>query len=135
MGDVKEVNQIVVVHNGQAFRFNEVVHIFEETAPGIPGKKTKFMKAWFKGVDNTKADEERFICRPVVGHSGGPFPRYSSGAIFKVKVQRKRNPFPHPDPTPNLLLNLQVLVFGVGVLEEQGRRNRWERLKPASKER
>jgi hypothetical protein len=86
MGDRKEANQIVAVHNGQVFRFNEVVHIFEGTAPGIPGKKSEFMKAWFKGVDRTKA-EERFICRPVVGHSGGPFPRFSKGAVFKVKVE------------------------------------------------
>ena len=70
MGDRKAVNQIVAAHNGQVFRFNEVVHIFEGTAAGLPGKKTEFTKACFKGVDKTKA-EERFICRPVVGHSKG----------------------------------------------------------------
>ena len=82
MGDLKEVDNIVAVHNGQSFRFNEVVHVFEGTTPGLKGKKTEFIKAWFKGVDKTK-DEERFICRPVVGHSGGPFPRFSKGAVFK----------------------------------------------------
>ena len=86
MGDRQDGNPIVAVHNGQVFRFNEVVHIFEGTAPGVPAKKTEFIKAWFKGVDKTKA-EERFICRPVVGHSGGPFPRFSKGAVFKVKVE------------------------------------------------
>jgi hypothetical protein len=86
MGDRQDGNQIVAVHNGQVFCFNEVVHIFEVTAPGVPAKKTEFTKAWFKGVDKTKA-EERFICRLVVGHSRGPFPRFSKGAVFKVKVQ------------------------------------------------
>ena len=86
MGDRQDGNPIVAVHNGQVFRFNEVVHIFEGTALGVPAKKTEFIKAWFKGVDKTKA-EERFICRPVVGHSGGPFPRFSKGAVFKVKVE------------------------------------------------
>ncbi len=86
MGDRKEPNRIVAEHNGQVFRFNEVVHIFEGTQAGIPAKKTEFTKAWFKGVEKTKA-EERFICRPVVGHSGGPFPRFSKSAVFKVKVE------------------------------------------------
>ncbi len=87
MGALKEVDSIVAVHNGQSFRFrlNEVVHVFEGTTSGLKGKKTEFIKAWFKGVDKTK-DEERFICRPVVGHSGGPFPRFSKGAVFKLKV-------------------------------------------------
>ena len=85
MGDRKDPNLIVAEHNGQVFRFNEVVHIFEGTQAGVPAKKTEFTKAWFKGVDKTKA-EERFICRPVVGHSGGPFPRFSKSAVFKVKV-------------------------------------------------
>ncbi len=63
MGDRKEANQIVAVHNGQVFRFNEVVHIFEGTAPGIPGKKSEFTKAWFKGVDRTKAERDLFAGR------------------------------------------------------------------------
>ena len=79
-------DQIVAEHNGQVFRFNEVVHVFGGTAAGIRGRKTEFFKAWFKGVDKSK-EEERFICRPVVGHSGGPFPRFSKGSVFKVKVQ------------------------------------------------
>ena len=137
MGDRKEANQIVAEHNGQVFRFNEVVHIFEGTAAGVPGKKTEFTKAWFKGVDKTKA-EERFICRPVVGHSGGPFPRFSKGAVFKVKVDTHSEPKPLPNPKPYLDPNTacaHLKVFGVGVLEEHGRSNRWDRLKPASKER
>jgi hypothetical protein len=85
MGDRTKEDKIVAEHNGQVFRFNEVVHVFEGTAAGLPGKKTEFIKAWFKGVDKTK-EEERFICRPVVGHSGGPFPRFSKGSVYKVKV-------------------------------------------------
>jgi hypothetical protein len=88
MGDGLQGDQIVAVHNGQVFHFNEVVHVFEGTAPGIRARKTEFFKAWFKGVDKSK-EEERFICRPVVGHSGGPFPRFSKGAVFKVKVQTR----------------------------------------------
>jgi hypothetical protein len=107
MGDVKEGSQIVAVHNGQVFRFNEVVHIFEGTAPGIPAKKTEFTKAWFKCVDKTKV-KERFICRPVVGHSGGPVSRYSKGACFQSEGGTKPKPIPHPEPTPNLVSNLQV---------------------------
>ena len=34
-------DQIVAEHNGQVFRFNEVVHVFEGTAPGIRGRKTE----------------------------------------------------------------------------------------------
>ena len=109
MGDRKEANQIVAVHNGQVFRFNEVVHIFEGTAPGVPGKKTEFTKAWFKGVDRTKA-EERFICRPVIGHNGGPFPRFSKGAVFKVKVETLTLSLPHPNPKPNLGIGLGELA-------------------------
>ncbi len=86
MGDGLKVDQMVAEHNGQVFRFNEVVHVFEGTAPGIHGRKTEFIKAWFKGVDKSK-EEESFICRPVVGHSGGLFPRFSKGSVFKVKVQ------------------------------------------------
>jgi hypothetical protein len=86
MKDGEKNDKIVAEHNGQVFRLNEVVHVFEGTAPGLPGKKTEFIKAWFKGVDRTKG-EERFICRPVVGHSGGPFPRFSKGAVYKVKVR------------------------------------------------
>jgi hypothetical protein len=89
MEQPKQADNIVGVHNGQAFRLNEVVHVFEGTTPGLPGKKTEFIKAWFKGVDRTKA-EEKFICKPVVGHSGGPLPRFSKGSVFKVKVW---NPF------------------------------------------
>ncbi len=40
-----------------------------------------------------------------MGHSGGPFPRFAKGAVYKPKV------------------------FGVGVFEERGSRTRWERLK------
>ncbi len=85
MGELKQVHNIVAVHNGQSFCLNEVVHVFEGITPELKGRKTEFIKAWFKGVDKTK-DEERFICRPVVGHSGGPYPRFSKGAVFKVKV-------------------------------------------------
>ena len=137
MGDGLQGDQIVAVHNGQVFHFNEVVHVFEGTAPGIRARKTEFFKAWFKGVDKSK-EEERFICRPVVGHSGGPFPRFSKGAVFKVKVDTHSEPKPLPNPKPYLDPNTacaHLKVFGVGVLEEHGRRNRWDRLKPASKER
>jgi hypothetical protein len=68
MGELKQVHNIVAVHNGQSFRLNEVVHVFEGTTPGLKGRKTEFIKAWFKGVDRTK-EEERLICRPVVGHN------------------------------------------------------------------
>ncbi len=71
-------------------------------------KKTELMKAWFKGVDVT---QDKFICRPVIGYTRGPFPRFSKGAVYKLNV------------------------FGVGVLEERGRRNRWERMKPEVQDR
>ena len=67
-----------------------------------------FYDGRFKGVDD-KAN--KFICRPVIGYSRGPFPRFSKQAIFKLKV------------------------FGVGVMEEPTRRNRWERLPEQSKDR
>jgi hypothetical protein len=95
-------------HNGQSFRINEVVHVWEGTTPGVRPEKTELIKAWFKGVDMEK---DKFICRPVVGHSGGPFPRFAKGAVYKQKV------------------------FGVGVFEERGRRIRWERIKPETQER
>jgi hypothetical protein len=78
-----ERGPILAAHNGQEFRFNDVVHIFEGTAPGVRAEKTEFTKAWFKGVDE-KSD--KFICRPVIGYSRGPFPRFSKGSVFKVKV-------------------------------------------------
>ena len=37
---------VVVDSNGQTFRFNELVHICEGTAPGVRPKKTEFLKAW-----------------------------------------------------------------------------------------
>jgi hypothetical protein len=98
----------VAIHNGISFSFNELVHVWEETTPGLRPKKTEFIKAWFKGVDTEK---DKFICRPVVGHSGGPFPRFAKGAVYKLKV------------------------FGVGVFEERGRRTRWERLKADTQDR
>ena len=52
-----------------------------------------------------------FICRPVIGCSRGPYPRFNKAAVYKVKV------------------------FGVGVLEEETRRTRWERLPPQTKDR
>ena len=82
--------------------------MLEETGPGVPKKKTELIKAWFKGVD---AKQDKFICRPVIGYTRGPFPRFSKGAVYKLKV------------------------FGVGVLEERGRRNRWERMKPEVQDR
>jgi hypothetical protein len=97
----------VAWHNGQAFRFNEVVHVWEGTTPGVRPKKTELIKAWFKGVDTQK---DKFICRPVVGHSGGPFPCFEKEAVYKQKV------------------------FGIGVFEERGRRIRWERIKPETQE-
>jgi hypothetical protein len=54
----------VAWHNGQAFRFHEVVHVWEGTTPGVRPKKTELIKAWFKGVDTQK---DKFICWPVVG--------------------------------------------------------------------
>jgi hypothetical protein len=99
---------IVAELNGQSFRFNELVHVWEGTTPGLKAKKTEFIKAWFKGLD---VEKDKFICRPVVGYSGGPYPRFSKGAVYKQKV------------------------FGVGVFEERGRRNRWERLKSYTQER
>jgi hypothetical protein len=107
MEDRKE-GEIVAVHNGISFSFNELVHVWEGTTPGVRHKKTEFIKAWFKGVDTEK---DQFICRPVVGHSGGPFPRFAKGAVYKQKV------------------------FGVGVFEERGRRTRWERLKSEAQDR
>ena len=95
-------------HNGQSFRINEVVHVWEGTTSGVRPEKTELIKAWFKGVDMEK---DKFICRPVVGHSGGPFPRFAKGAVYKQKV------------------------FGVGVFEERGRRIRLERIKPETQER
>ncbi len=56
-----EKGPILAAHNGQAFRFNDVVHIFEGTGPGVRAEKTEIMKVWFKGVDE-KSD--KFICRP-----------------------------------------------------------------------
>jgi hypothetical protein len=83
MVDRQDSSQILATHNGQSFRFNELVHIFEGTGPGVRAGKTEFMKAWFKGVD-LKSD--KFICRPVIGYSRGPFPRFLKGSVFKVKV-------------------------------------------------
>jgi hypothetical protein len=83
MVERQDSSQILATHNGQSFRFNEVVHIFEGTAPGVRALKTEFMKAWFKGV-GVKSD--KFICRPFIGYSRGPFPRFSKDAVFKVKV-------------------------------------------------
>ncbi len=83
MVECQERSQILATHNGQTFRFNELVHIFEGTTPGVRAEKTEFMKAWFKGV-GVKSD--KFICRPVIGYSRGPFPRFSKGSVFKVKV-------------------------------------------------
>ncbi len=108
MRERKERGSIVAEYNGQVFRFNELVHVLEGTGQGVPEKKTELMKAWLKGFD---AKEDKFICRPVVGYSRGSFPRFSKGAVFKLKV------------------------FGVSVLEERGRRNRWERMKPEVQER
>ncbi len=62
----------------------------------------------FKGVDEKR---DMFICRPVIGYSRGAYPRFNKAAVYKVKV------------------------FGVGVLEEETRRTRWERLPPQTKER
>jgi hypothetical protein len=39
-------NEVVAEFNGQTFRFNEVVHIFEGTGHGVKAKKTEFIKAW-----------------------------------------------------------------------------------------
>jgi hypothetical protein len=83
MDERQDSRQILATHNGQSFRFNELVHIFEGTGPGVRAGKTEFVKAWFKGVD-VKSD--KFICRPVIGYSRGPFPRFSKGSVFKVKV-------------------------------------------------
>ena len=66
------------------------------------------MNKGLRGVDD-KAN--KFICRPVIGYSRGPFPRFSKQSVFKLKV------------------------FGVGVMEEPTRRNRWERLPEQSKDR
>jgi hypothetical protein len=62
----------------------------------------------FKGVDDKR---DMFICRPVIGHSRGAYPRFNKAAVYKVKV------------------------FGVGVLEDETRRTRWERLPPQIKDR
>jgi hypothetical protein len=83
MMDRKDRGHIVAEHNGQCFRFNDLVHICEGTEPGVRAKKTEFLKAWFKGVD---AKKDKFICRLVIGYSRGPFPRFSKGSVFKVKV-------------------------------------------------
>jgi hypothetical protein len=86
MVECQDSTEVLATHNGQAFRFNELVHIFEGTAPGVRAGKTEFMKAWFKGVDVTA---DKFICRPVIGYSRGPFPRFSKSSVFKVKVSTR----------------------------------------------
>ena len=50
MVERKDRGLIVAEHNGQVFRFNDLVHVLEGTGPGVPGKKTELLKAWFKGV-------------------------------------------------------------------------------------
>jgi hypothetical protein len=70
MVERKERDVIVAEHNGQVFRFNDLVHVLEGTGPGVPKKKTELMKAWFKGVDAT---QDKFICRPVIGYTRVPF--------------------------------------------------------------
>jgi hypothetical protein len=37
---------VVAEYNGQTFRFNELVHVCEGTAPGVRPEKTEFLKAW-----------------------------------------------------------------------------------------
>jgi hypothetical protein len=104
MVERQDSSQILVTHNGQAFRFNELVHIFEGTALGVRAGKTKFMKAWFKGVD-VKSD--KFICRPVIGYSRGSFPRFS-------KVQSKGlNPDSVCVLSPHDLVHDLVRIGGV----------------------
>jgi hypothetical protein len=62
IGDVKEGNQIVAVHNGQVFRFYEVVHMFERTAPGIPAKKTEFTnESLVQGCGQNKNRREIYL--------------------------------------------------------------------------
>ena len=39
-------NEVVAEFNGQTFKFNEGVHIFEGTCHGVMSKKTEFKKAW-----------------------------------------------------------------------------------------
>jgi hypothetical protein len=39
-------NDVVAEFNGQTFRFDELVHICEGTAPGVRPEKTEFLKAW-----------------------------------------------------------------------------------------
>jgi hypothetical protein len=51
MGERKERGLIVAEHNGQVFRFNDLVHVLEGTGHGVPEKKTELVKAWFKGYD------------------------------------------------------------------------------------
>ena len=39
-------HDFVAEFDGQTFRFNELVHICEGTAPGVRPEKTEFLKAW-----------------------------------------------------------------------------------------
>jgi len=77
--------EMLAEHNGQKFKYNDLVDIIMGTGHGVVGKKCEPLKARFKGVvDSVRGPE--FLCRPLVGSSRGPCPQYPRHSVFKIQA-------------------------------------------------
>ena len=77
--------ELLVEYNGQNFRYNDLVDVIMGTGHGVVGKKCEPLKARFKGEVETDRGIE-FMCRPLVGSTRGPCPRYPRHSVFKLSA-------------------------------------------------
>jgi hypothetical protein len=77
--------ELLAEHNGQKFKFNDLVDVIMGTGHGDVGKNCEPLKARFKGVVDTVRGPD-FLCRPVVGSSRGPCPQFPRHSVFKIQA-------------------------------------------------
>jgi hypothetical protein len=77
--------ELLPEHNGQKFKYNDLVDVIMGTGHGVVGKKCEPLKARFKGVVDTVRGP-KFLCRPLVGSSRGPCPQFPRHSVFKIQA-------------------------------------------------
>jgi hypothetical protein len=85
-GEVVEGRDVfLAMFNGVGFQLNDLVDVFVGTGKGVTENKAFPIKGRFKGV-RVEKEEERFLCRPIVGSQMGRGPSFPPESCLKVKV-------------------------------------------------
>ncbi len=85
VGGVEGSKCFLAMCKGVGFQMNDLVNVFVGTGEAVRGNKAFPIKARFKGV-RVEKEEERFLCRPIVGSQKGRCPSFPPESCLKVKA-------------------------------------------------